>query len=67
MGATYREWEGEQTNKQDHPERFLYCILINCNLYSISHEDVKRDGNGEREMPTIVHFEIPSDDIEKVL
>ena len=65
MGATYREWEGEQTNKQDHPERFLYCILINCNLYSISHEEVKRDGNGERDMPTIVHFEIPSDDIER--
>ena len=23
------------------------------------------DGNGERDMPTIVHFEIPSDDIER--
>jgi predicted enzyme related to lactoylglutathione lyase len=34
-------------------------------LYSISHEEIKRDGNGEREMPTIVHFDIPSDDIER--
>jgi predicted enzyme related to lactoylglutathione lyase len=41
------------------------CILINYDLYSISHEEIKRDGNGEREMPTIVHFDIPSDDIER--
>jgi uncharacterized protein len=34
-------------------------------LYSISHEEIKRDGNGESEMPTIVHFEIPSDDTER--
>jgi predicted enzyme related to lactoylglutathione lyase len=34
-------------------------------LFSISHEEIKRDGNGERHMPTIVHFEIPSDDIER--
>jgi predicted enzyme related to lactoylglutathione lyase len=34
-------------------------------LDSISHEEIKRDGNGARDMPTIVHFEIPSDDIER--
>ena len=32
---------------------------------SISHKESKRDGIGERDMPTIVHFEIPSDDIER--
>jgi hypothetical protein len=34
--------ESGRVNRQissDHPERFLYCILINCNLYSISHEE----------------------------
>ena len=35
------------------------CILINYHLYSISHEEIKRDGNGEREMPTMVHFASP--------
>ena len=34
-------------------------------MYSIGHEEIKRDGNGKREMPTIVHFQIPSDDIER--
>jgi predicted enzyme related to lactoylglutathione lyase len=34
-------------------------------LYSISHEEIKRNGNGGRDMPTIVHFEIPSDDTER--
>jgi len=34
-------------------------------LYTISHEEIKRDEDGERHMPTIVHFEIPSDDIER--
>ena len=34
-------------------------------MYSIGHEEIERDGNGERDMPTIVHFEIPSDDIER--
>jgi uncharacterized protein len=34
-------------------------------LYSISHDEIKHDGNGDREMPTIVHFEIPSDDTER--
>jgi predicted enzyme related to lactoylglutathione lyase len=34
-------------------------------LYSIGHEEFKRDGNGERDMPTIVHFQIPADDIER--
>jgi predicted enzyme related to lactoylglutathione lyase len=34
-------------------------------LYSIGHEQIERDGNGERDMPTIVHFQIPSDDIER--
>ena len=42
------------------------CKLINYDLYSISHEEIKCDGNGEREMPTIVHFDIPSDDIERL-
>jgi uncharacterized protein len=40
-------------------------MFINNNLNRISHEYIKLDGNGEREMPTIVHFEIPSDDIER--
>jgi predicted enzyme related to lactoylglutathione lyase len=34
-------------------------------LYSIGHEEITRNGSGERDMPTIVHFEIPSDDIER--
>ena len=34
-------------------------------MYTTSHEEIERDGNGEREMPTIVHFDIPSDDIER--
>ena len=34
-------------------------------MYSIGHEEIEHDGNGERDMPTIVHFEIPSDDIER--
>jgi hypothetical protein len=34
-------------------------------LYSIGHEEIERGGNGERDMPTIAHFEIPSDDIER--
>jgi len=34
-------------------------------LYSLAHEKIKHDGEGERDMPTIVHFEIPSDDIER--
>jgi uncharacterized protein len=34
-------------------------------LYSIGHEEIECDGNGGRDMPTIVHFEIPSDDIER--
>ena len=33
-------------------------------LYT-SYEEIKRDGNGERDMPTIVHFDIPSDNIER--
>lgn len=33
-------------------------------MYRIGHEKIERDGNGERDMPTIVHFEIPSGDIE---
>jgi hypothetical protein len=60
--------ESERVNRQissDHPWRFLYCILIYNNLYRIGHEEIERDGNGEGDMPTIVHFEIPSDDIER--
>jgi predicted enzyme related to lactoylglutathione lyase len=34
-------------------------------LNGISHERIKCAGNGERDMPTIVHFQIPSDDIER--
>jgi predicted enzyme related to lactoylglutathione lyase len=34
-------------------------------LYSIGHDEIEHDGNGGRDMPTIVHFEIPSDDIER--
>jgi uncharacterized protein len=34
-------------------------------LYSVGHEEIEHDGNGEKDMPTIVHFEIPSDDIER--
>jgi catechol 2,3-dioxygenase-like lactoylglutathione lyase family enzyme len=34
-------------------------------LYSIGHEEIERDGNGERDMPTIVHFQIPSNDTER--
>jgi len=34
-------------------------------LYNIRHEEIQPDGSGERDMPTIVHFQIPSDDIER--
>jgi predicted enzyme related to lactoylglutathione lyase len=34
-------------------------------LHSIGPEEIKLDENGEREMPTIVHFEIPSDDTQR--
>jgi len=34
-------------------------------LYSIDHDEIERDGYGEKDMPTVVHFEIPSDDIER--
>jgi predicted enzyme related to lactoylglutathione lyase len=34
-------------------------------LYCIDHEQIERDRYGERDMPTIVHFEIPSDDIQR--
>jgi predicted enzyme related to lactoylglutathione lyase len=34
-------------------------------LYCIGHDEIERDRNGERDMPTLVHFEIPSDDIER--
>ena len=34
-------------------------------MYSTGHEKIEHDGNGERDMPTIVHFQIPSDDIER--
>jgi predicted enzyme related to lactoylglutathione lyase len=34
-------------------------------LYNIGHEEIGCDGYGEKDMPTIVHFEIPSDDIER--
>jgi predicted enzyme related to lactoylglutathione lyase len=34
-------------------------------LDSIGHDEIEHDGNGGRDMPTIVHFEIPSDDIER--
>jgi len=39
----------------------LSCILIYNNLYSIGHDEIECDEYGERDMPTIVHFEIPSD------
>jgi predicted enzyme related to lactoylglutathione lyase len=42
----------------------LPCKFINYNLNRFSHEEIKLE-NGERDMPTIVHFEIPSDDIER--
>ncbi len=32
---------------------------------SIGHEEIEHDGNGERDMPTIVHFQIPPGDIER--
>ena len=34
-------------------------------MYTISHDEITHDGNGDSEMPTIVHFEIPSDDTER--
>jgi predicted enzyme related to lactoylglutathione lyase len=34
-------------------------------LYSLAHEKIKHDGERQRDMPTIVHFEIPSDDIQR--
>jgi len=40
-------------------------MFINHNSNRFSHEEIKLDENGERDMPTIVHFEIPSDDIER--
>jgi uncharacterized protein len=43
----------------------LPCISINYNFNKISHEEIKCDRNGKRDMPTIMHFEIPSDDIER--
>jgi hypothetical protein len=39
--------------------------FLQSHLYSIGHEEIDRDGNGERDMPTIVHFQIPSSDIER--
>jgi uncharacterized protein len=39
-------------------------IMSQSHLYT-SYEKIKRDGNGERDMPTIVHFDIPSDNIER--
>jgi predicted enzyme related to lactoylglutathione lyase len=35
------------------------------NLDGISHGQIKYAGNEERDMPTIVHFQIPADDIER--
>jgi uncharacterized protein len=40
-------------------------MFINYNSNKFSHEEIKLDENGEIDMPTIVHFEIPSDDIER--
>jgi hypothetical protein len=40
-------------------------ILIYNNLHSICHEKIYLKENGERDMPTIVHFQIPADDIER--
>jgi predicted enzyme related to lactoylglutathione lyase len=34
-------------------------------LYSIVHDEIECDKYGERDMPTIVHFQIPSDNIER--
>ncbi len=34
-------------------------------MYSIVHDEIECDKYGERDMPTIVHFEIPSSDIER--
>ncbi len=34
-------------------------------MYSIGHEQIRREGNGEGDIPTIVHFEIPSNYIER--
>ncbi len=34
-------------------------------MHSICHEEFDLNGNGESVVPTIVHFEIPSDDIER--
>ena len=34
-------------------------------MYSICHEEIDRDGDGEGDMPTVVHFQIPSDNIER--
>ena len=42
--------------------QLYWCSLTY--LYT-SHVEIKRDGNGERDMPTIVHFDIPSDNIER--
>ena len=39
-------------------------MFINYNSNRFSHEEIKFE-NGERDMPKIVHFEIPSDDIER--
>jgi len=34
-------------------------------LHNIGHHKIKRDPNAQTDMPTIVHFQIPSDDIER--
>jgi uncharacterized protein len=34
-------------------------------LYSIDYDEIECDRYGERDMPTIMHFEIPSDDVER--
>jgi uncharacterized protein len=34
-------------------------------LYSVGHDEIESDRYGERDMPTIMHFEIPSSDIER--
>jgi uncharacterized protein len=34
-------------------------------LYTTVHDEIECDRYGERDMPTIVHFEIPSSDIER--
>jgi predicted enzyme related to lactoylglutathione lyase len=38
--------------------------LIPLSLYR-DHGEIKYAGNDERDMPTIVHFQIPADDIER--